>query len=499
MALVAALSFAIAVADGEDSSAAYNRTLSQARAALQRNDFGRGLDLIDQAVRMNPRGWEALSLLGRAYLHLESFPQAIAALRRATAILKEEAPDPGTGSVEKRAQAMISIAVALQEQERSDEAIDVLREVLSLSPGRLTIHHDMGRIFIALGRLQEAAIEFREEISLQKAAKRTGGQALGMAHEGLGIAASTMGDDKTALEAFDSLSALPDFTLTVEGRYHLGLVLSRVERHEEAAAAFRTVLEGDPGHRGALQSLARSAQVLGLAEERKSALQRFQTLYLEDETNRRRAVRVKNLIADAQRESGAGDLEAAVALMEEAVQLDPTKQDIQTMLASLLRRTGDPARAKQIVREVLEKQPLNALAHHELGRIQTANGDLVAALASLEQAARLEPMSTTFHTSLAQMYFRMRRNEDGLREMRMASSMDPDNPEARFNLGAGLAQAGAMREAASELEAAIEMGFADPVVHWALAQVYFRLGDRERGAAEQKIYEEQTADRAPAP
>jgi Tfp pilus assembly protein PilF len=63
----------------------------------------------------------------------------------------------------------------------------------------------------------------------------------------------------------------------------------------------------------------------------------------------------------------------------------------------------------------------------------------------------------------------------------------------------GLAQAGALAEARDEMQAALALGFARPQIHQMLAQIYRRLGDLERSAREQEIFERLSRSAADGP
>ena len=99
-------------------------------------------------------------------------------------------------------------------------------------------------------------------------------------------------------------------------------------------------------------------------------------------------------------------------------------------------------------------------------------------------------MAQSYHLALAQIYLRLDRADQGVRELRLARRLSPDDPAASFNLGLGLAQSGSLREAAAEIETAVRLGYNDPAAHQALAQIYRTLGDLERSAKEQRLFEQ---------
>ncbi|MBI3450809.1 MAG: tetratricopeptide repeat protein [Acidobacteria bacterium] len=482
-ALLASLALAPPSMPGAEERT-YASLLEQARADLARGEYASSLATLDLAVRTNPDGAEGLALLGRAYVGMEKYAEALAPLQ-----LAAEIAERAGGPAEARVAILSDLAIALARQERSDEAIAVLRKILSLAPGRARIHHDIGRIDLAIGALQKAESEFQEEIDLQSARPGPPDPALAMSLEGLGIAAYRLGDDARALAAFERRDKLREAPMTVEGRYHSGLALLRSGRPEEAAAAFRDVLKRSRDDRGALQSLARCDAALGLADERRASLARFEELYREEEERKATRLHVRDLRAEARQRSDAGKFGDAVAKLKEAVSIAPEDDEIRLELGRALSRAGQQAGAADIFRRVLERQPLDAEAHFQLGRLLADGGDVTAALPSLERAARLQPMSLAYHTALAQLYLRLHRDQDGVRELRLARSLDPKNPESAFNLGLGLAQSGALREGATEIETAARMGYAQPVLHQVLSQIYGALGDAARAAQEKAAFE----------
>ena len=84
-----------------------------------------------------------------------------------------------------------------------------------------------------------------------------------------------------------------------------------------------------------------------------------------------------------------------------------------------------------------------------------------------------------------------------MRELRFARRLAPSDPTTGFNLGLGLAQTGNMPEAAAELETALEQGLREPAAHQALSQIYRAMGDMERSAREQRLYEAQIRSQEP--
>jgi Flp pilus assembly protein TadD len=480
------LVFALAVGQSSPpTSAGGRRPLAAAEAALDSGDPGAALAPLDEALRANPEDADALMLLGRAMLSLERDEDAATAFRRAAEVRGETTP----GGLD----ASCALADALTRLGRSREAIAVLVRVRDADPRRLSVNHDLGRIYLVVGELEAASKAFRAELALRPggAARPGSDPVIASSWEGLGVASYRLGDDGAALEALAKAPA------TVEARYHTGLAQARQGRHDQAVVALRDVLGRDPEHRGALQAMARSAGALGRQDDRRDALARFAELYKKDEE--RRAVHVRTLELRTQAESLAtsGDISAAVSRLREASALSPADMDIVLSLGRLLYASKDLKQAEQAFRTVIQNQPTHADARYRLGRLQADTGDLASAAQSLEVACRMSPMTVSYHVHLAQLYMRTGRAADAVRELRLARRLAPSDPESAFNLGLGLAQSGALAEAATELETAVTQGHRDPRVHQVLAEVYSRLGDAERSRREAETFRKLQAEAVP--
>ncbi len=116
----------------------------------------------------------------------------------------------------------------------------------------------------------------------------------------------------------------------------------------------------------------------------------------------------------------------AVALLREALRLDPEMAPARYHLAATLRETGDSAGAEAELREALRRSPNLGPAHNFLGILLFKRGDLAGATAELRASARLQPKDATVHFNLAQALEKAD-PKAALDEYRMASTLAPDN------------------------------------------------------------------------
>lgn len=90
--------------------------------------------------------------------------------------------------------------------------------------------------------------------------------------------------------------------------------------------------------------------------------------------------------------------------------------------------------AQQLVEQVLERDPGNAMALHLLGLVAYRMQDRQQAVELLEQSLRLEPGNAEFLNNLGSLYSDLGRVEDAVATLRQALEIDRQLPIARANL-----------------------------------------------------------------
>ncbi len=145
-----------------------------------------------------------------------------------------------------------------------------------------------------------------------------------------------------------------------------------------------------------------------------------------------------------------------------------------------------------------QAQPYHAYFEFLLGRHLESEGQVDAAIAAHERAARLDPRAPDVPAELAGLYARHGRVKEAMASARAALALDPANVEAHRVLGsvyASFSDADAREAAVSPAQAVtlaiehLEAGRrrdgtdADPGVDLALARLYLTNGQAEQGAA----------------
>lgn len=117
----------------------------------------------------------------------------------------------------------------------------------------------------------------------------------------------------------------------------------------------------------------------------------------------------------------------AVALLRDAVRLDPEMTAARFHLANALRNTGDPDGAERELREAAKLAPDSGVIYNLLGIVLSKRGDVAGAIAEFRKSAQIQPKEATAHFNLAQALERSGDRTAALAEYRTASDLAPDN------------------------------------------------------------------------
>ncbi len=161
------------------------------------------------------------------------------------------------------------------------------------------------------------------------------------------------------------------------------------------------------------------------------------------------ANRPEALVALATFELANQRIEPAISFYEQALRIEPRAVTARANLADVLRRTGQEARAEELLISGLELDQDSAALRHALGLSLVRSG----------------------------------RPEDALAELRRAATLAPDNPRFVYVLGIALNSMGEQDEALSVLQAAYEQFSGDFDIAMALATMRRDSGDKDAALA----------------
>jgi len=172
-------------------------------------------------------------------------------------------------------------------------------------------------------------------------------------------------------------------------------------------------------------------------------------------------------------------LPRAEAAAKKALELDDSLAEAHTSLGLLLFYNLDFQGATKEFERAIALNPNYATAHHwyGLGPLRCL-GDFDKAIAELNRALQLDPLSLIINADLGAGLVTARRYDKGIAQLRKTIEMDPYFYYAYLNLGKALQLNGQLDEAVTEYKKAAALND-DSLVIGLLAQGYAKLGQRD--------------------
>lgn len=186
---------------------------------------------------------------------------------------------------------------------------------------------------------------------------------------------------------------------------------------------------------------------------------------------------------------GAEPVRRSIALLEEALELDPEFARAWAGLAAawvvLPGYVGEAAaeyhtRATDAARRALAQDPNLAEAHAVLALIQSHQGDWSAADAAYFFAISLDPNDATARHWYSLLLAQAGRLREALEQATAAYDLDPASPIINFNLAQHLLALGYNERAERQLRSAVELGFDSAADPGDRALIAYRRGDTTR-------------------
>ncbi|NIS07136.1 MAG: tetratricopeptide repeat protein [Gammaproteobacteria bacterium] len=259
-------------------------------------------------------------------------------------------------------------------------------------------------------------------------------------YNNLGEAYRAFGQNHRAIDAFEN--ALRINPGDVAANNNLGLALQSQQRYEEARSAYSRALELAPNDVEVWLNLGNLHREFCHLEESADAF--------------RRAIAASPELAGGHAALGvtlyeAGDSQAAIASLLEAVSLDPLYIEAHENLKKIRWFEGEHERVDDSFRDACQRLPHSGRAFCNLGSALLASQDYINAEQALLKALQLDPaLGDAFH-ALAQVYRNLERIEPALAAHERAVASAPRNALFREEFGTTLILARQFERAVAEL------------------------------------------------
>lgn len=134
----------------------------------------------------------------------------------------------------------------------------------------------------------------------------------------------------------------------------------------------------------------------------------------------------------------ADKTEAAIQLIDEAIEINPTAGRFHTNIAAMYSKIGDIPKAIEHGRLAVTLKPNNSEAHNNLGVALLTNGELSSAIDHFSKAIALDARNTDALANRSNAFAKRNEAEKALADARSAVAVNPKSVAAQNSLSAAL-------------------------------------------------------------
>jgi len=511
--------------------------LRQAERHLDKEQFAEAEALLQRALKIEPANVEALYRLGYAGFRQRKLAQARASFTSVVKIappaynsryflgriaLLENKPTeaiqwlvPVVNSRERVFDAAAQLSGAYAAAGEPRKAVAPLQAAIAQNPWDHSLYYRLGQLHQRLGEEALARDAFQQSTRLRNTSREDVEILMNVAQAAAG------GSSAEALRRGAPILGRAD--ADPNALVALGVIYGNASLHAEAMEAFARASKRDDKFFQAHFNYGLALLKAGRAREALPPLARAVEL-LPQSQDANTALGLAAVMNQKYRE--------AVAPLEEAFHADPADNRVRSLLATAYLRTGAPAKAAGLLREVSESASADAASLLLLVEALNAAEDPEAALQTAQSAQKRFPNLPQAHMAVAQQLARLGRYQEARPAFQQTLQLAPGHSEAELGLADTLQKAGdhaaaaghyrpalaggspAVRLAARlglarslvaqrQLELArqtLEEGLAehptDITIRMELSRVYARLGQKERAAEQTRIIEQLRAGAA---
>ncbi|MBC8108277.1 MAG: tetratricopeptide repeat protein [Anaerolineae bacterium] len=337
------------------------------------------------------------------------------------------------------------LGVLAHQGHKPDMAVQLIARAIQKRPDIPVFHYNMAEALRALGRRDEAAIEYTRATELDPRYFEAWNNLANVLNE--------LGRYKDAEGACQAAIALnPE---APEPLNNLGNAVRGQNRGAEAIAIFRQALEKRPDFVEAIHNLAMCLCWMG---QLKSGAEQF-----------RAAIRLRPAAVDLHNNLGTvlaqmGQSEQAAECFQTAIDLDPKHAEAHNNLGAALRNLGKQTESVSFFEQAIELRPDFVEAHSNLASALTETHRKAEALVEIDKALALRPKLAKEHFIRGAILRDLFRLDEGIEAFREALRLDPDSGAALTAIGYALLERGDIDEAMKALRRSIELN-PDPVTH----------------------------------
>lgn len=302
-------------------------------------------------------------------------------------------------------------------QHRENEAEDLFRRAIRIKPDLASGHAHLGLLYLQTGRAEEAIPQLREAVRLDPA-RADASDALIRIWRDQAQAATKTRDSATALALLNDARKLAPKNADVQ--FEFGMAALQMSLWDDAIEGFRLTLQLRKNDPMAVWGLARAYMGQSKFEEARHQFARYVALRPDDSAGH------------CALGMTLGALERSVearAQFEQSIALAPTQTESYFRLGLLDLDSKDLGSAAKNLRLVLERDPKHAGALAALGRVEFEQKHYSDAIDLLQRAIASDDELGVAHYYLGLTYSRIGRKAESDQELQKATELGHQEAE----------------------------------------------------------------------
>lgn len=381
----------------------YDYFFLEANRLKAKKEYDAAFDLLNHCLAINPQAASALYEISQYYMFLKQVPQGQAALEKAVA----NAPDNFWYSQ--------ALAGLYQQQSQADKAIELLEQMALRFPGKqdpllglLDLYNqkeDYPKVISTLDRLEQRMGK-NEQLSMEKFRIYL-----------------QMKDDKKAFREIESLVA--EYPMDLRYQVVLGDVYLQNGKKQEAYDTYQKVLAAEPDNALALFSLASYYEQTG---QKELYARQMDTLLLNKKVPAETKLNVMRQFIIQNEQEGKDSLRV-IDLFRQMTEMDTDDDQIRMLYAQYLSSKGMDEAAIPVLEQILQIDPTNKAVRMTLLGSAIRKEDYKQVIRICEPGIEVNPEALEFYFYLAIAYNQAERPDDVLAVSRKA--LEQVTPESK--------------------------------------------------------------------
>ena len=368
--------------------------IGMAQAYRGVHNFDEAKKILGQAHREHPRNPAPLVILGDLDIELQTYEAAITQLNAALAL------NPADVDARNR------LALAYKAKGDATNALAQIVKILARDPKNALAHYTRAEIYSDHNQDSLALIDAQKVVELQPENSR--GRVL----------------------LAKILVRSPPGAAGDEVKRRCGKAVDALEPLAQSGSP------SQPPDSETLFLLSRAYRCAGEDDKAQEALAAFEKSSQNDRSTNENKTQAKHLVQQADELAMKNDFAGSLALLNQAVAMDPTYAATYSQLAKLYYSAGDIEKASDAIAQALAREPYHPEYLYVQGKILEKQSKLDDALAAFQKTTLVNPKESDAYFEIGAIYQQRGDRPNALAAYEKAVELSPDDPDYKRALAA---------------------------------------------------------------